>query len=86
MNGRFILTGSQKFSLMQGVSESMAGRCGVLELEGLTIEELGPVFSRVEESEGRSAENKEAWFRNFPDFFTPCRMVKNMLSLLLSTL
>ena len=52
MNGRFILTGSQKFSLMQGVSESLAGRCGVLELEGLTIEELGPVFSRVEESEG----------------------------------
>ncbi len=52
MNGRFILTGSQKFGLMQGVSESLAGRCGVLELEGLTIEELGPVFSRVEESEG----------------------------------
>ncbi len=52
MNGRFILTGSQKFSLMQGVSESLAGRCGVLELEGLTIEELGPAFSRVEESGG----------------------------------
>ncbi len=52
MNGRFILTGSQKFSLMQGVSESLAGRCGVLELEGLTIRELGPVFSQLEESEG----------------------------------
>ena len=46
MNGRFILIGSQKFGLMQGVSESLAGRCGVLELEGLTIEELGPVFSQ----------------------------------------
>ena len=52
MNGRFILTGSQKFGLMQGVSESLAGRCGVLELEGLTIQELGPVFSRLEEREG----------------------------------
>ena len=52
MNGRFILTGSQKFGLMQGVSESLAGRCGVLELEGLTIQELGPAFSRLEESEG----------------------------------
>lgn len=52
INGRFILTGSQKFSLMQGVSESLAGRCGVLELEGLAVQELGPVFSRVEESEG----------------------------------
>lgn len=35
---------------------------------------------------GRPAENKEAWFRNPLDFFTPCRMVKNMLSLLLSAL
>ncbi len=52
MNGRFILTGSQKFSLMQGVSESLAGRCGVLELEGLTVRELEPVFSRIEKSEG----------------------------------
>ncbi|MCY4263093.1 MAG: AAA family ATPase [Candidatus Dadabacteria bacterium] len=52
MNGRFILTGSQKFSLMQGASESLAGRCGVLELEGLTIRELGTVFSQLEESEG----------------------------------
>ena len=52
MNGRFILAGSQKFSLMQGVSESLAGRCGVLELEGLTVQELGPVFSRMEEGEG----------------------------------
>ena len=52
INGRFILTGSQKFSLMQGVSESLAGRCGMLELEGLTIQELGPTFSHLEESEG----------------------------------
>ena len=52
INGRFILTGSQKFSLMQGVSESLAGRCGMLELEGLTIQELGPTFFHLEESEG----------------------------------
>ncbi|MCX7037840.1 MAG: AAA family ATPase, partial [Spirochaetes bacterium] len=26
--GRFILTGSQHFTLMKGVSESLAGRCG----------------------------------------------------------
>ena len=43
-NGRFILTGSQKFSLMKEVSDSLAGRCGVLELEGLSIEELGDTF------------------------------------------
>ena len=42
-NGQFILTGSQKFTLMKEVSDSLAGRCGVLELEGLSLAELGPV-------------------------------------------
>ena len=28
--GKYVLTGSQNFPLMQGISESMAGRCGVL--------------------------------------------------------
>ena len=37
--GRFILTGSQKFTLMNGVSDSLAGRCGVIELEALSAEE-----------------------------------------------
>ena len=44
-NGRFILTGSQKFSLMREVSDSLAGRCGVLELEAMSIEELGDTFT-----------------------------------------
>ena len=51
-NGRFILTGSQKFSLMKEVSDSLAGRCGVLELEGLSIEELGDTFHEYERGEG----------------------------------
>ena len=51
-NGRFILTGSQKFSLMKKVSDSLAGRCGVLELEGLSIKELGDVFHDREQREG----------------------------------
>ena len=51
-NGQFILTGSQKFSLMKEVADSLAGRCGVLELEGLSIEELGDVFHDREEREG----------------------------------
>ncbi len=38
--GQFILTGSQKFVLMKGVSESLAGRCGVVELESLSAGEL----------------------------------------------
>ena len=51
-NGRFILTGSQKFSLMKEVSDSLAGRCGVLEIEGLSTEELGDVFHDREQREG----------------------------------
>ena len=39
--GRFLLTGSQKFPLMKEVSDSLAGRCAWLELEGLSAHELG---------------------------------------------
>src|SRR5262245_54815314 len=38
--GRFFMTGSQKFALMQSVSESLAGRCGILELEPLASAEI----------------------------------------------
>lgn len=38
--GLFILTGSQKFTLMQSVSESLAGRADILELDGLSWSEV----------------------------------------------
>ena len=38
--GRFLLTGSQKFLLMQGVSESLAGRAAVVALHSLSLSEL----------------------------------------------
>jgi uncharacterized protein len=38
--GRWILTGSQRFELMRKVSESLAGRIGVLHLESLSAREL----------------------------------------------
>ena len=38
--GRFILTGSQKFGLMQEVSESLAGRAAIVELEALSAYEV----------------------------------------------
>jgi len=34
--GRFLLTGSQTFPLMEGVSESLAGRCGIFHLQTLS--------------------------------------------------
>lgn len=39
--GQFILTGSQKFTLMKEVSESLAGRAAILSLENLSAFELG---------------------------------------------
>ena len=61
-NGDFWLTGSQAFELMHGVSESLAGRIGIVNLLGLSYGELidrpaGPfvpenefLLSRVKES------------------------------------
>jgi uncharacterized protein len=39
--GAWLLTGSQEFSLMAGVTESMAGRAAVLQLLPLSAQELG---------------------------------------------
>lgn len=41
--GQFILTGGQQFVLMKGVSESLAGRCAIVELENLSRAEIGAV-------------------------------------------
>lgn len=38
--GRFILTGSQHFSLSHAISQSLAGRCGILTLLAPDLEEL----------------------------------------------
>lgn len=42
--GRFLMTGSQKFSLMHALSESLAGRCAVLELDTLASTEILGAF------------------------------------------
>jgi len=39
-NGQFLITGSQKFSLMKNVSESLAGRADIVELETLSFAEI----------------------------------------------
>src|SRR5580692_840027 len=39
-NGQFLLTGSQKFTLMKSVSESLAGRVDIVELETLSLAEI----------------------------------------------
>ena len=38
--GQYLLTGSQKFTLMKGIGESLAGRAGILELDPLAFAEV----------------------------------------------
>lgn len=41
--GNFLLTGSQKLQLIEGISESLAGRISIVELEGLSLREINGV-------------------------------------------
>lgn len=40
LNGQFLLTGSQKFPLMKGISDSLAGRIEIWELDPLSLLEI----------------------------------------------
>jgi predicted AAA+ superfamily ATPase len=53
--GRFILTGSQKFTLMKEVSDSLAGRCAIVELEGLSAEECQHPLGELVAQDGATA-------------------------------
>src|SRR5208282_5482127 len=46
-NGKFLLTGSQKFTLMKNVSESLAGRADIVELETLSFAEIRAAMPRT---------------------------------------
>jgi len=49
--GRFLLTGSQQFGLLSGISQSLAGRTAFVELLPLTVEELDAVDARPRDLE-----------------------------------
>ena len=46
-HGQFLLTGSQKFTLMKNVSESLAGRADIAELETLSWAEIRAALSQT---------------------------------------
>ena len=58
--GSYLLTGSQVFPLMQGVSESLAGRCGLLHLHTLAWAELP-------QADGTIAETRYMWQGGYPE-------------------
>lgn len=51
--GRFILTGSQNFLLLQSISQSLAGRCAILHLLPLSLAELLDSQPLIPEDIGR---------------------------------
>lgn len=62
--GEFFLSGSQSYDLMQNVTESLAGRAGILELHGFSLRELNgdswnkpfmPVFEYLKERNSTKA-------------------------------
>jgi len=53
--GQFFLTGSQKFVLMKGLSESLAGRAAIVELEGLSFSEFKDPLTEALESTGAAS-------------------------------
>jgi len=62
--GRWILTGSQRFNLMQEVSESLAGRIGILHLETLSAQEL-----RDNKHIGPDALQEHLWRGGYPELW-----------------
>lgn len=42
--GQYLITGSQQWEMMKLLSESLAGRCAILDLEGFCLSEIGGVL------------------------------------------
>lgn len=61
-NGQYVLTGSQNFSLMQGVSESLAGRCAILQLYPLSYFEVSNHIS--------ISQNEFIFLGGYPELYT----------------
>ncbi len=56
--GQYLLSGSQKFQLMEGVSESLSGRANIIEIHSLSHRE-------IENHSGRPSEGNILWERIF---------------------
>lgn len=68
--GRFLLSGSQQFALMAGVSESLAGRVGLLRLLPLSLGELArPLDAAVRDGcypePALHPEHRDLWVRSY---------------------
>ncbi|MEW6527492.1 MAG: ATP-binding protein [Spirochaetota bacterium] len=87
-NGQYIITGSQNFSLMQGVKESLAGRCALLQLYPLsyfevsnhcTIEQSNFIFLGGYPELYASQKNYNLWYSSYVATYLE-RDVRNVLN------
>ena len=74
--GNFVLTGSSQFTLMQNVSESLAGRIGLLTLLPFQLQEIDDDLRFEAEYRGsypelvqRSFEGSEEWYSSYIDTY-----------------
>ncbi|MDD5933779.1 MAG: ATP-binding protein [bacterium] len=74
----FYLTGSQKLQLMEGISESLAGRVSAIELDGLSMREIynisfnkhfAPTKDYIEEREKCLIDYKDIWTKIHRGFY-----------------
>jgi predicted AAA+ superfamily ATPase len=88
--GQYLITGSQDFALMQGVTESLAGRCAVLTLPTLSLTEVGArTTSAIDnlawrggwpELHARPELDRELWLGSYLATYLE-RDVRNMLNI-----
>ena len=74
--GKFVLTGSSQFSLMQNICESLAGRIGLLSLLPLQYREIPPLLHQQSiykgsypELVGRSYLDSQLWYSSYMDTY-----------------
>jgi len=88
--GRLLLTGSQHFQLMNTISESLAGRCGVINMLGLSRAELLNAHGSLSEDDfiwkggmpelyAREEITSEYWFTSYVATYLE-RDVRNILN------
>jgi uncharacterized protein len=76
--GRFVLTGSQQFGLMDGITQSLAGRVGMLTLLPLSNAELAPEVVKPAQAGVLPSDSLEQrlWRGGFPALYAAHREVQ----------
>ena len=87
--GQYLITGSQDFAMMQGVTESLAGRCAVLRLPAVSMQEMNAMTIEAmdalawrggwPELQARPELDRDLWFGSYLATYLE-RDVRNMLN------